>query len=62
MRTYKVTEVAAMFNVDKTVVYKWIRRGDMACVACGPKSTRVTDEQIQEFIANATVPAARSRR
>ena len=45
-----VREVAARLKLSKVKVYQLIAEGSIACLHHGPKSIRVTEEALQDYI------------
>ena len=58
MTALRVVEVAERLGVYPSTVYRWIRDGELAVVRRGSNWTRVTEQQLQEFLDRYTVPTA----
>jgi excisionase family DNA binding protein len=60
-RFYTPDELAVMFAVDKSTIYKWVRAGDLECIRRS-RFTRVSETALQRFVDGLTVPARKARR
>lgn len=47
---YRPQEIAAMLDVNKQTVWRWIRAGKLEAVKLGPSSYRVSNEAFVAFI------------
>lgn len=51
---YRTTEAAELLNVHVETVRRAIRSGALRCYRIGPRTTRVSSEQLAEYLAGTT--------
>ncbi|MBB3208906.1 excisionase family DNA binding protein [Rhodopirellula rubra] len=55
------SQVADMLNVSLSLIYKLVNQGVLQCYRIG-SAIRITDEQIQEFLAEKKSDAPKTKR
>lgn len=61
MRFFTVEQVAEMFDVKPSTVYRWVRRGDLAAIRKGTRFTRISEAHLQAFTERHEVSVVRLR-
>ncbi|MEM3714052.1 MAG: helix-turn-helix domain-containing protein [Candidatus Bathyarchaeia archaeon] len=59
---YKVSEVANMLGVTDQTIYRWIKKGLIACIKLPSGHLRISDSQLSKIFASYRLNRRRIRR
>ena len=51
-KQYTVREIAKILGIHEHTLYRWIKQGKIGSIRLGYKTIRITQQQLDDFIAN----------